>query len=157
MYCAAFGVTSDDMTAIARGLPAITKLVPTGGNPTCCRKKMGKNLIVMPEASPNIKSAVAKMYGMILVLRLRCFLSETVPFSAIKYNVCYHLLTTAKVNKQFGLNSTYIPMWYSETQTKLESDAAGACMLSSIQQSKSCAENADLLEPCSTLMLAVQH
>lgn len=61
MYCAAVGVTNDDMTAIARGLPAMTKLVPTGGNPTCCRKKMGKNLIVMPEASPNIKSAVAKM------------------------------------------------------------------------------------------------
>lgn len=82
-YCAAFGDTKDDMRATARGLPAITKLVPTGGSPTCCKKKMGKNLMVMPDAKPNMRSAVARMYGMTLVLRLP-LLAGLIPFSAIK-------------------------------------------------------------------------
>ena len=72
------------MRATARGLPAITKLVPTGGSLTCCKKKMGKNLMVMPEANPNIRSAVARMYGMSLVLRLRLLLAGWTPFSANK-------------------------------------------------------------------------
>lgn len=48
------------MTATHSGVPANTKLVPTGGSSTCLRKKMGKNLAVMPEAKPNSMSEVAR-------------------------------------------------------------------------------------------------
>ena len=50
-----------ETAATARGVPAMTKLVATGAKPTCLRKKMGKNLIVMPDANPNSRSEVAKM------------------------------------------------------------------------------------------------
>lgn len=41
----------------------MTKLVATGVRPTCLRKKMGKNFMVMPVANPNSRSEVAKRYG----------------------------------------------------------------------------------------------
>ncbi len=54
--------------ATARGVAAITKLVATGARPTCLRKKMGKNLMVMPVANPNSRSDVARRYGIECVL-----------------------------------------------------------------------------------------
>ena len=48
------------MIATHSGVPARMKFVPIGGSATCLRKKMGKNLIVMPDARPNTTSEVAK-------------------------------------------------------------------------------------------------
>lgn len=54
------GEAKDDTTATHSGVPAKTKLVPMGGSATCLRKKIGKNLMVMPDAKPNITSDVAR-------------------------------------------------------------------------------------------------
>lgn len=66
----AIGDARDDTMATHSGVPAKTKLVLIGGSATCFRKKIGKNLIVMPDASPNITSDVARKYGMDRLLRL---------------------------------------------------------------------------------------
>lgn len=54
------GEAKDDIMATHRGVPAKMKLVPMGGSATCLRKKIGKNLMVMPDAKPNITSDVAR-------------------------------------------------------------------------------------------------
>lgn len=41
-----------------------------GGSATCFKKKMGKNLMVMPDANPNSTSDVARRYGMYCFLTL---------------------------------------------------------------------------------------
>ena len=54
------GEARKDMAATHSGVPAKMKLVPMGGSSTCLRKKMGKNLMVMPDANPNNTSEVAR-------------------------------------------------------------------------------------------------
>lgn len=58
------------MMATHKGVPARMKLVPIGGSATCFRKKMGKNLMVMPDARPNSTSDEAMKYGTDFLLRL---------------------------------------------------------------------------------------
>ena len=58
------------MIATPSGAPAKTKLVPIGGKATCLRKKMGKNLMVMPAASPPSMSDMARKYGTALLPKL---------------------------------------------------------------------------------------
>lgn len=58
------------MIATHKGVPARMKLVPIGGKATCFRKKIGKNLMVMPDAKPNRTSDVARKYGTDRLLRL---------------------------------------------------------------------------------------
>lgn len=55
------GDAKKDMAATHSGVPANMTLVPTGGSATCLRKKMGKNLMVIPDAKPNRMSEVARM------------------------------------------------------------------------------------------------
>ena len=62
------GAVTADTAATAKGLPAITKLVATGARPTSLRKKMGKNLMVMPDAKPKTRSDVARSQGTDAVL-----------------------------------------------------------------------------------------
>ena len=77
------GEAKDDIRATHSGVPANTKLVPIGGRATCLRKKIGKNLMVMPDAKPNITSDVARKYGTYCLPRLifnpGCRLSAALP------------------------------------------------------------------------------
>ena len=72
--------------AMLSGSPAKIKFVPIGGRPTCLRKKMGKNLMVMPEARPKRTSDAARKYGIALLLKvpagLCCCASEALPAPA---------------------------------------------------------------------------
>ena len=100
------GAARDDMIATHKGVPARTKLVPMGGNATCLRKKIGKNLMVMPDANPNSTSDVARRYGMYCSLTVLfgpcCCVSEALPEDNTN---ALESMITARAHKQTERNA----------------------------------------------------
>lgn len=83
----AIGEARDDIIATHIGVPARMKLVPIGGSATCFKKKIGKNLMVMPDARPNNTSEVARKYGTDVLLRLLLGLCPCVSFLLAAWQV----------------------------------------------------------------------